>query len=86
MQRLQAETARLRHEESQILSTISSALEKENLDAEKPGMSSELLGRDIDEIKEKVERMAGRRKDILEGVEGKTEIKTGREALVQCYL
>jgi altered-inheritance-of-mitochondria protein 13 len=48
-QRLAAEAAHIRQQEAEILEKISAALEKENLDKEKPGMSSEVLGRDIEE-------------------------------------
>jgi altered-inheritance-of-mitochondria protein 13 len=85
MSRLQQETARLRHEEAQILSAISAALEKENLDKEKPGMSSELLSRDIEEIKEKITRMTEKRKDILEGEGDKAGVRQAREDVVKCY-
>lgn len=79
--RLAAESAHLRAEEAEILSTISAALEKENLDREKPGMSSEVLGRDIEEVREKVERMGSeRRAKESEGVRG------AKEGVVRCYL
>ncbi len=86
MSRLQAETERLRHDEAQILASISAALEKENLDKEKPGMSSEILSRDIEEIREKIERMGGKRKEVLGGEGEKAEVKKARDEVVKCYL
>jgi altered-inheritance-of-mitochondria protein 13 len=69
--RLAAESAHLRTQETEILQAISSALEKENLDKEKPGMSSEVLGRDIEEVREKIERIKrDRMGDVGKGVEG----------------
>ncbi|KAK4687928.1 MICOS complex subunit MIC19, partial [Tremellales sp. Uapishka_1] len=79
--RLAAESAHLRSEEAAILSSISAALEKENLDKEKPGMSSEVLGRDIEEVREKVERMTRARKE-KEG-EG---VRSSKSSVVKCYL
>lgn len=43
-------------------------------------MSSEVLGRDIDEIREKVERMKEKRNKEGEGV------KLARQGVEQCYL
>jgi altered-inheritance-of-mitochondria protein 13 len=62
------------------LKDISSALEKENLDKEKPGMSSEVLGRDIEEIREKIERM---KKDRM-GQVGKG-VQSAQEGVKKCY-
>jgi altered-inheritance-of-mitochondria protein 13 len=62
------------------LRDISSALEKENLDKEKPGMSSEVLGRDIEEIREKIERM---KKDRM-GQVGKG-VQAAQEGVSKCY-
>ena len=46
----------------------------------KPGMSSEVLGRDIEEVREKVERMASeKRAKENEGVRG------AKEGVVKCY-
>lgn len=56
------------------------------MDKEKPGLTSEILGRDIEEVREKVERMSGRRKEVLEGVGENAEVKAGRLAVVKCYL
>ncbi|WRT70296.1 uncharacterized protein IL334_007294 [Kwoniella shivajii] len=78
--RLAAESAHLRSQEAEILSSISAALEKENLDKEKPGMSSEVLGRDIEEVREKVERLKERRLRENQGV------KKAREQVESCYL
>ncbi|KAJ9114724.1 hypothetical protein QFC22_005600 [Naganishia vaughanmartiniae] len=87
MARLQAETERLRHEESEIMAKISSALEKENLNKEKPGMSSELLSRDMDEVKEKLEKLGRKRNEVLFDEQGeKAEVRKQRDAVVQCYL
>jgi altered-inheritance-of-mitochondria protein 13 len=55
-------------------------LEKENLDREKPGMSSEVLGRDIEEVREKVERMRGER-SRREGA----GVSSAKERIVRCY-
>lgn len=78
--RLAAESAHLRSQEAEILHSISAALEKENLDREKPGMSAQVLGRDIDEIREKVERMKEKRNNEGEGV------RLARQGVEQCYL
>ncbi|KIR98410.1 hypothetical protein L804_03981 [Cryptococcus deuterogattii 2001/935-1] len=78
--RLAAESAHLRSQEAEILHSISAALEKENLDREKPGMSSQVLGRDIEEIREKVERMKEKKNNESEGV------KLARQSVEQCYL
>lgn len=78
--RLAAEAAHIRQQEAEILSKISAALEKENLDKEKPGMSSEVLGRDIEGVREKVARMK-RERNEKEG-EGVTKAK---EEVVRCY-
>lgn len=86
MARLQAETERLRHEESEIMAKISSALEKENLDKEKPGMSSELLSRDMEEVKDKLEKLGKKRKEVFEEEGEKAEVRKQRDAVVQCYL
>ena len=50
------------------------------MDREKPGMSSEVLGRDIEEIREKIERM----KKDREEKEGQG-IKKAREGVMKCY-
>jgi hypothetical protein len=78
--RLAAESEHLRTQEAEILRDISSALEKENLDKEKPGMSSEVLGRDIEEIREKIERM---KKDRM-GQVGKG-VQSAQEGVRKCY-
>ena len=78
--RLAAESEHLRTQEAEILKDISSALEKENLDKEKPGMSSEVLGRDIEEIREKIERM---KKDRM-GQVGKG-VQSAQEGVRKCY-
>jgi altered-inheritance-of-mitochondria protein 13 len=55
-------------------------LEKENLDKEKPGMSSEVLGRDIEEVREKIERMkTGRLGEVGKGVQ------SAQEGVRKCY-
>jgi altered-inheritance-of-mitochondria protein 13 len=78
--RLAAESAHLRTQEAEILQAISSALEKENLDKEKPGMSSEVLGRDIEEVREKIERMKkDRLGDVGKGVQG------AQDKVRKCY-
>lgn len=86
MARLQAETERLRTEEASIMAKISSALEKENLDKEKPGMSSELLSRDMEEVREKLEKLGRKRKEVFEEQGEKKEVRKQRDAVVQCYL
>lgn len=70
------------------MASISSALEKENLDKEKAGgvLSSEILGRDIQEIREKVQRIESKRKSVVEGEGEKKAIKESREEVVKCYL
>lgn len=78
--RLAAESAHLRTQEAEILQAISAALEKENLDKEKPGMSSEVLGRDIEEVREKIERM---KRDRL-GNAGQG-VQSAKEGVRKCY-
>lgn len=68
------------------MASISSALEKENLDKEKPGMSSEILSRDIEEIRSKVDRLENKRKNVLEGEGERAELRKSRDSVVQCYL
>ena len=79
-QRLAAESAALRQKEAEILSSISAALEKENLDKEKPGMTSEVLGRDIEEVREKIERMAQDKK-----YKENPALVQAKEGVVLCY-
>lgn len=78
--RLAQESAALRQKEAEILSSISSALEKENLDREKPGMSSEVLGNDIEAVREKVQRMVQDKKNMET-----PELTAAREGVVLCY-
>lgn len=78
--RLAQESAQLRQKEAEILSSISSALEKENLDREKPGMSSEVLGHDIEAVREKVERMVADKKNLET-----PELAAARQGVVLCY-
>lgn len=79
-QKLAAESAALRQKEAEILSSISSALEKENLDRDK-GLSSEVLGRDIEEVREKVERIVEDKKTRLDN-----GVVRAKEGVVACYL
>lgn len=79
--RLAQESAALRSKEAEILGSISAALEKENLDKEKPGMSSEVLGRDIDEVREKVERMT-----VLRETRETAALRAAKEGVVACYM
>jgi altered-inheritance-of-mitochondria protein 13 len=78
--RLSQESAALRSKEAEILSSISAALEKENLDKEKPGMSSDVLGRDIEEVREKVERMAADRAN-----KETDALRAAKASVVACY-
>ncbi|GHJ84898.1 hypothetical protein NliqN6_1300 [Naganishia liquefaciens] len=86
MARLQAETERLRHEEAAIMAKISTALEKENLDKDKPGLNSELLGRDMEEVREKLEKLGKKRREVFEEEGEKAEVRKQRDSVVQCYL
>jgi altered-inheritance-of-mitochondria protein 13 len=70
----------LRQQEKEILSKISAALEKENMDKEKPGMDSNVLSRDIEEVREKVARMTKER----EGKEGEG-VRKAKESVISCY-
>lgn len=79
-QKLQDESAALRQREAEILGSITAALEKENLDREKPGMSSDALGRDIEEVREKVQRMVEDKKN-----KENDDIRRAREGVVKCY-
>lgn len=80
--RLAAESAHIRKQEADILAAISAALEKENITKEKqnPGISSNVLGRDIEQVREKVERMKKERNE-KEG-EG---VRKAKEQVVRCY-
>jgi altered-inheritance-of-mitochondria protein 13 len=51
------------------------------MDKEKPGMSSEILGKDIEEVRDKVQRMKKERTE-KEG-EG---VRKAKEGVVKCYL
>ena len=92
LSRLQAEVQKLRSEEAQILSSISSALEKENLDrstgkdGEAKSLNSVVLSRDLEVVREKVERMMGKRAGALGQKGESSEVEEGRRGLVQCYL
>lgn len=77
--RLASESAALRAKEAEILSSISAALEKENLDKDK-GLSSEVLGRDIEEVRDKVARMAAER-----GARESAEMLKAKDEVVACY-
>ncbi|GMK55542.1 hypothetical protein CspeluHIS016_0205980 [Cutaneotrichosporon spelunceum] len=79
-ERLAAESAALRQKEAEILGSISAALEKENLDREKPGMSSEVLGHDIEAVREKIERMEKDKKNLET-----PELARARAEVVACY-
>lgn len=80
-QKLANESAALRQKEAEILGSITAALEKENLDREKPGMSSDALGRDIEEVREKVQRMVEDKKN-----KETEDVRRAREGVVKCYL
>jgi altered-inheritance-of-mitochondria protein 13 len=86
MARLHAETERLRHEEASIMAKISTALEKENLDKDKPGLNSELLGRDMDEVRDKLEKLGRKRREVFDEDGEKAEVRKQRDQVVQCYL
>ncbi|BEI92927.1 uncharacterized protein CcaverHIS019_0505550 [Cutaneotrichosporon cavernicola] len=79
-QRLAAESAALRQKEAEILGSISAALEKENLDRDKPGTSSEVLGNDIEAVREKIARMAQDKKNLET-----PELAAARAGVVACY-
>lgn len=70
----------MRAKEAEILGSISAALEKENLDKEKPGMSSDVLGRDIDEVREKIQRLVDDKKS-----KKTAELAAAQENVVKCY-
>lgn len=80
LRRLNAESAHIRQEEEKILSSISAALEKENMEKEKPGMSSDVLGKDIEQVREKVERLVKQRSER----EGQ-DVREAKQGVVQCY-
>ncbi|KAL7418509.1 hypothetical protein Q5752_006967 [Cryptotrichosporon argae] len=83
-QRLASEAAHIRQQEAEILSSISAALEKDNLDKEQgaaAGLSSDRLGRDIDDVREKVERLRRER----EGKES-ARIREAKDEVTRCYL
>lgn len=92
LSRLQAEVQKLRSEEQQILNSISSALEKENLDKSRgedgngKSLNSVVLSRDLEVVREKVERMMGKRAGALGQKGESSEVEEGRKGLVQCYL
>ncbi|WWC71946.1 uncharacterized protein I206_105905 [Kwoniella pini CBS 10737] len=78
--RLEIEIENLRLKENEILTKINKELEKENLNKEKPGMSSEILSKDIEQIKLKVERLNQNKFN-----EGKG-ISDARKQVIGCYL
>jgi len=87
-QRIQTELQRLQAEEQEVRAEIERVLEKENLDKEVAGaeegkeVHSEILSRDMEELKKKVEKFEGAR--AMRG-EGREEVKAKQEAVVSCY-
>ena len=67
-------------------------MEKENLDkstgkdGEKKSLNSVVLSRDLEVVREKVERMMGKRAGALGQKGESSEVEEGRKGLVQCYL
>lgn len=84
LSRLQAEVNKLRSEEQSILDSISSALEKENLDKDRPELDSRRLARDLEEVREKVERLTNRG-GARDGAE-QSSVQAGRDSVIKCYL
>ncbi|KZT59022.1 hypothetical protein CALCODRAFT_467651 [Calocera cornea HHB12733] len=86
--RISAELQRLQSEEEEVRAEIERTLEKENLDREAANaeegteVHSEILGRDMEELRKKVERFESGR--AMRG-EGREEVKGKQEAVVQCY-
>ncbi|TFK55325.1 hypothetical protein OE88DRAFT_1623751 [Heliocybe sulcata] len=87
-QRIQAELAHLREEESHVREEIERALEKENLDRERDMAGDEsgqvksttaLLG-DVDELRKQVERFHSKKEE-----EDFVGARTRGEAVVQCF-
>ncbi|KAI0075806.1 hypothetical protein K474DRAFT_1355581 [Panus rudis PR-1116 ss-1] len=87
--RIQAELERLRQEEEEVRSEIERALEKENLDKERPAddeegstgsvkSSAALLG-DLEEVRQKVERYHRR------SLESEPELQAKGQAVAACY-
>ena len=90
--RIDADVARLKEQESDVVREIEAALERENLDrersmagaADEPGAgdvkSSAVLMEDLEEIRQKVERYNNRR-ELAEH----PELKAKSDAVVECY-
>lgn len=87
--RIQAELDRLRQEEEEVRSEIERALEKENLDKERPAddeegstgslKSSAALMGDLEEVRQKVERYHRR------SLEAEPELQAKSQAVAACY-
>jgi MICOS complex subunit MIC19 len=84
-EKISREISNLKSKEEEILKEISSALEKENIDKEiESGVtSSRILQKDLEVLRQKVERRKEERKR-WEGPEW-TEVKKLREEVGQCY-
>jgi altered-inheritance-of-mitochondria protein 13 len=84
-QKLQTSLSSLRKQESVLSSQLHSALQASNttheLNASSSGTTSAILSNDIDEVRQKVQRLE-RKKE--EG--GGDEVKAGREKVRECYL
>ncbi|KZO95279.1 hypothetical protein CALVIDRAFT_184166 [Calocera viscosa TUFC12733] len=86
--RISAELQRLQTEEESVRAEIEQTLEKENLDREAASaeggteVHSEILARDMEELRSKVDRFESGR--AMRG-EGREEVKGMQQALVQCY-
>ncbi|EJD53420.1 hypothetical protein AURDEDRAFT_157992 [Auricularia subglabra TFB-10046 SS5] len=81
--RIQAEVAKLREQEQDVMRQIASALEKENIDRERAldGADSASLRHDLEQIQARVKAFEGRRRLA----ELYPEVKTSRDALIACY-
>lgn len=81
--RIQAEMAKLREQEQDVLAQIATALEKENIDREKAldGADSASLRHDLDQMHARVKAFEGRKRLPTEF----PEVQQSRDALIACY-
>lgn len=81
--RIQAEMAKLRQEEQEVMRQITTALEKENIDREKAldGADSASLKHDLEEMQARIKAFEGRKRLATEF----PQVQHARDALVACY-
>ncbi|KZV91605.1 hypothetical protein EXIGLDRAFT_719201 [Exidia glandulosa HHB12029] len=81
--RIQAEMAKLRQEEQEVMRQITTALEKENIDREKAldGADSASLKHDLEQMQARIKAFEGRKRLATEF----PQVQHARDALVACY-